>query len=105
MNNIVANENELLGKLNELNNDEENNDAEVEDATKHTTNEMTNKTTNTTNTTNTTIDNSNFLVTMVFDNANQALLQSPQLQRAGQLTTARNNLPKQKNLKLRKDVE
>lgn len=69
MNNLVANENEMLGKLNELNNDKENNDVEVEveDATKKTINKIKNKATNITNIT---TDNSKSLVRIVFDNTN-----------------------------------
>ena len=66
---------------------------------------MTNKTTN--ETTNQTGNNSNSLVAMVFDNANQAPLQSQQLQRAAPLTTATNKSSKEKrnHLKLRNNAE
>ena len=72
----------MLNEVNEGNNDKKDNDVEVEEATNKTTNETTNATYQTTN-------NSNSLATIVLDNSNQALLQSPQLKRAAPLTTAR----------------
>ena len=96
LNDVIENENQMLNKLNEVD--------EIEQATNETTNKTTNETTNkttneTTNKTNTTTNNSESLVTMVFDHTNQAPIDSPELQRAGPLTTARNKSPKEKKKK------